>query len=141
MTFRFAILHHQFPAGARRVDHWDLLLELPPTGESPAARERDLMTFEVLKPPHQWGQRTWVQRLPDHRNIYLDYEGSISGGRGEVTRIFSGAIHWQVLEANRIVLEIDAKETANQQFMSGTLLLTKQSEFPEDKTWVMKLQP
>jgi hypothetical protein len=28
--------------------------------------------------------------LPDHRTIYLDYEGPISGGRGEVSRWDAG---------------------------------------------------
>jgi hypothetical protein len=29
-------------------------------------------------------------RLPDHRAFYLDYEGPVSGGRGEVLRVWAG---------------------------------------------------
>lgn len=35
---------------------------------------------------------TWLtaQTLPDHRLMYLDYEGPISGNRGTVSRLTSG---------------------------------------------------
>ncbi len=31
-----------------------------------------------------------AERIADHRRLYLDYEGPISGGRGEVRRIAAG---------------------------------------------------
>jgi hypothetical protein len=31
-----------------------------------------------------------ITRQPDHRRMYLDYQGPISGDRGEVARIASG---------------------------------------------------
>ncbi|HYE21433.1 MAG TPA: hypothetical protein VEA69_23500 [Tepidisphaeraceae bacterium] len=33
---------------------------------------------------------TPATRLPNHRPIYLDYEGPVSGGRGRVTRVAGG---------------------------------------------------
>ena len=31
-----------------------------------------------------------LERLPDHRRHYLDYEGPVSGNRGHVRRVASG---------------------------------------------------
>jgi hypothetical protein len=33
-------------------------------------------------------------RLPMHRRLYLSYEGPISQGRGQVTRVGMGTLHW-----------------------------------------------
>ncbi|TWU01453.1 hypothetical protein [Neorhodopirellula pilleata] len=35
-----------------------------------------------------------VDRLPDHRHIYLDYQGELSGNRGQITPILSGQFRW-----------------------------------------------
>ncbi len=52
------------------------------------------------------------ERMADHRLAYLDYEGPISGDRGEVTRVDQGAcivIEWNdsrvdvVVEGTRLV--------------------------------------
>jgi len=45
-----------------------------------------------------------AEQLPDHRRLYLDYEGSISGGRGTVTEWDSGS--YTVIRRNDQVLEI-----------------------------------
>ncbi len=66
---RFRILIHDHP----RL-HWDLLLE------SVAA----LTTWRLLKEPSTPGDIP-AEALPDHRQIYLEYSGPVSGGRGTVT--------------------------------------------------------
>jgi hypothetical protein len=75
----FAILEHQMPAGAARGLHWDVMLE----------RNGALATW--ASPP--WSTRTvheLAEALADHRLAYLDYEGPVSGDRGDVTRIDRG---------------------------------------------------
>ncbi len=67
---RFAILQHEGPEGL----HWDLLLE---TGSV-------LRAWALPQPPAP-GVELAARGLPDHRPLYLDYEGPISGGRGTVT--------------------------------------------------------
>ena len=47
------------------------------------------------------GAKAEVQRIADHRKIYMEYEGEISGGRGTVKRVAEGLA---------TVLEITAKE-------------------------------
>jgi hypothetical protein len=44
-----------------------------------------LLTWALASPPDTTGALD-ACRLDDHRVIYLDYEGEVSGGRGSVTR-------------------------------------------------------
>jgi hypothetical protein len=73
---RFVILTHDHPHL-----HWDLLLEVP--------GQEALSTWRLEKPPAP-GEIIKAQALPDHRRVYLDYEGPISEGRGEVERWDAG---------------------------------------------------
>lgn len=67
---RFAILRHDSPRGV----HFDLLLEM---GSA-------LKTWALPQPP---GPDEMVcEALPDHRSVYLDYEGPVSDDRGSVDR-------------------------------------------------------
>jgi len=67
---RFAVLRHDSPGGL----HFDLLFEM---GSA-------LKTWALPQPP---GPGKMVcEALPDHRPIYLDYEGPVSGDRGSVER-------------------------------------------------------
>jgi hypothetical protein len=71
---RFVVLEHDRP-----VLHWDLMLE---AGDV-------LQTWRLAKPP-ALGCAIEATALPDHRRIYLDYEGPISGDRGMVRRWDAG---------------------------------------------------
>jgi len=115
-TFRFTVLRHELPLHSQRECHWDLLLEPPgnsPDGTRPSANstlfqsEAGLLTFEVPMPPEEWvNNKLGVKRLPDHRLLYLHYEGPISGDRGHVKRVLSGLIQWKVLQADLLVLSV-----------------------------------
>lgn len=81
MPSRFVILHHTTPGG----EHWDLMLE---HGDV-------LLTWQLLKEPT--GPESLpipAKRIGDHRKLYLDYEGPLSGGRGEVSRVESGTVEF-----------------------------------------------
>lgn len=69
-------------AAAGRFDHWDLMLEQSGT----------LVTFELDRLPWERGLFL-TRRLADHRLAYLDYEGHVSGNRGQVIRLDRG--HYQ----------------------------------------------
>lgn len=75
---RFAILEHDWPSR-----HWDLLLE---DGDA-------LLAWRLLEEPRV-GSTVSAEKNADHRKIYLDYEGPISGHRGSVTRWNSGTFQW-----------------------------------------------
>jgi hypothetical protein len=71
----FVILTHETPATAARPSHWDFMLE----------HEGALWTWCLQQSPDQ-AEPQPAERLPDHRAMYLDYEGPISGNRGSVTQ-------------------------------------------------------
>lgn len=62
------------------MPHFDLLFETAPG--SP------LVSFRCLQWPITQCQP--LEKLPDHRPIYLDYEGKISNNRGHVHRVERG---------------------------------------------------
>jgi hypothetical protein len=68
---RFVVLEHDHP-----VLHWDLMLEA----------DGVLQTWRLAKPPLPSAAAIEAARLPDHRMMYLDYEGPVSGNRGMVNR-------------------------------------------------------
>jgi len=71
---RFVILTHDHP-----FPHWDFMLE----------QKDSLWTWRLLGPPDSAGPIP-AEPLPNHRLAYLDYEGSVSGNRGTVSRWDTG---------------------------------------------------
>ena len=67
---RFVILEHDHP-----VLHWDFMLEIGGV----------LRTWRLPRAPSTTEP---IEAIPlgDHRLAYLDYEGPVSGGRGQVRR-------------------------------------------------------
>ena len=65
---RFAILTHDHP-----FPHWDFLLE---NGDR-------CRTWRLLASPDSHGAKFRPKRLPDHRLMYLDYEGPVSLAAGK----------------------------------------------------------
>lgn len=70
---RFVILQHDHP-----FVHWDLMLEVGAA----------LRTWRLPAPPTE--QPKEATPLGDHRRMYLDYEGAVSGDRGHVKRWDAG---------------------------------------------------
>ena len=85
---RFAILEHDWPSR-----HWDLLLE---DGET-------LLAWRLLEEPRA-GMAVIAEKNADHRTVYLDYEGPVSGDRGSVTRWDAGT--FECIERTSDALEV-----------------------------------
>ncbi len=83
------LLHRAEPGDKTQIDHWDLMIERPDS----KGRETGLLTWSFHKPPVD-GLQCEAKRLPEHRSLYLDYEGPISGGRGSVEQILKGDAEW-----------------------------------------------
>jgi hypothetical protein len=75
---RYVILEHDHP-----MLHWDFLLEAGLV----------LRTWRLEEPPHP-DHPVRAEASFDHRLLYLDYEGPISGGRGHVRRWDQGTFEW-----------------------------------------------
>jgi len=87
---RFAILRHDHP-----VVHWDLFLE---SGQV-------LRSWRLLAPLVS-DATVPAEPLGDHRLLYLDYEGPVSGGRGAVTRMDAGTFVWELDAADGVVVQL-----------------------------------
>jgi hypothetical protein len=83
---RFVLLEHDHPQR-----HWDLLLEAGTV----------LRSWRLSAPPGT-APEVVAEPTPDHRLLYLDYEGPVSGGRGSVQRWDDGSFEWQEDGAERI---------------------------------------
>ena len=90
------------PVDSGRISHWDLLLEHP-TGFG-----EKLLAFAAPTPPEEWGHAIVVEQLPDHRFVYLDYQGPVSGNRGSVSRVLDGTIQWQEFSATSLIAAVQS---------------------------------
>ena len=75
---RFVILAHDWP-----FPHWDFLAE----------RNGVLRAWRLLTEPKP-GTDVASEPNFDHRLLYLDYEGPLSGNRGSVARWDAGTCEW-----------------------------------------------
>jgi hypothetical protein len=91
---RYVVLHHTGIA----EPHFDLLFELSEGSMLAAVRCREW-------PLNDGAQ---FERIADHRRVYLEYEGEISGGRGNVRRIESGTCEVKIEGAQSILLTLDS---------------------------------
>jgi hypothetical protein len=83
---RFVVLEHDHP-----TLHWDLMLEV---GEV-------LWTWRLSAPPAP-GEPLEAERTFNHRPLYLDYEGPVSGDRGRVIRWDQGLFAWLKREETEV---------------------------------------
>lgn len=83
---RYVILEHNHPAL-----HWDFMLEAG----------KVLRTWRLSACPEE-GRTVAAEAALDHRPVYLDYEGPVSGNRGTVTRWDFGTFTWLSDEAEDI---------------------------------------
>jgi DNA polymerase Ligase (LigD) len=94
---RFVVLEHDHP-----VLHWDMMLEA----------DGALQTWRLAQPPLPSSAAIEATRLPDHRMMYLDYEGPVSANRGTVKRWDTGTFEF----------DENSTPTANILHMNGTRL-------------------
>jgi hypothetical protein len=107
---RFAILSHDHPH-----IHWDLLLE-----------EGNVLRAFRLEGPPAPGRTFEAERINDHRLIYLEYEGPISGDRGEVRQWDAGQFEWSVDATERMVVSLVGRN------FQGELELTRRMSDSSD---------
>jgi hypothetical protein len=90
----FALLEHSTTEGV----HWDFLVERP--------HSQRLPTWRLVQNPLSGTGPIDAQRIGEHRRFYLDYEGPISGGRGEVRRIDRGEATILAWSEDRVRLDL-----------------------------------
>lgn len=110
---RYVILRHDLPTQADRPTHWDLMLE----------GQAGLATWALAAPPAP-GLTVAATRLADHRALYLDFEGLVSGDRGRVTRWDAGTYHLMSESASRWEVMLSGE------VLQGQLLLEADPDAP-----------
>ncbi|GAB5495032.1 MAG: hypothetical protein Phyf2KO_01120 [Phycisphaerales bacterium] len=94
---RAVILRHTLPDGSWHHD-WLVQRSANPTDPVPSfrtghARPDNPGSFDA-------------EQIGDHRALYLDYEGEVTGGRGEVARLVTGEVLSATWSRDHIGLEI-----------------------------------
>jgi hypothetical protein len=100
---RFVLLAHDHPH-----PHIDLMLEV----------DAVLWTWQLPAFPGD-GVCGEARRIFDHRPVYLDYEGPVSGGRGLVRRLDRGSYDWLVQAPGRLEAQLSSER------LSGRLELVQ----------------
>ena len=121
MMPRFVILRHEVPQSFPRPSHWDFMLEV----------EDVLLTWSLPQTPAA-DRILPVASLSDHRKVYLDYEGAISGGRGCVRRWDWGDFDW--LERTDDQLKVRLRGTR----LQGTITMQRTTS---SRTWQLAFVP
>lgn len=108
---QFVILRHDHPQL-----HWDLMLE----------EESVLKTWRLNEPPaidptsDESSIDLVAEALPDHRLVYLDYEGPVSGDRGEVLQWDRGTFSLLERSDDSIVALLTGEELAGRVTLKKT---------------------
>jgi len=129
---RFVLLRHECPPHLAKPSHWDFMLQ----------QDCVLATWQLIALPADWhrlleldGSQSenivLAERLPDHRLAYLDYEGPISGDRGEVHRIAAGT--FEVLQQSDERLQV----VLSSEKLQGVVQLTRDTAQPQ--AWQLRL--
>lgn len=105
LTVPTALLLHRTADGS----HHDWLLGTPDYLQAPDTR---LWTARVVPPSRHWrGLGSFgLTVIAPHRRAYLDYQGTISGGRGSVIRIDRGTAVIRLWSSGRIVWDVRMRD-------------------------------
>ncbi|MAE65435.1 MAG: hypothetical protein CMJ18_14285 [Phycisphaeraceae bacterium] len=97
---RTVLLRHVTKGG----HHFDWMLEPP----GPDAAPERLWTARVRLPSWCWRRAVTLdlQAIGAHRRAYLDYEGPVSGDRGDVRRVDEGRFDPAVWSDDLLVLKV-----------------------------------
>ena len=106
----WVLLHHQVDGllvasdGLGRGDHYDLMLSPPGAGL--------LWTWAIpINPVHQeLPLECQAERLSDHRRMYLNYQGPVSGDRGHVQRAAKGTFEVVVWSEQQVEVRLRLDE-------------------------------
>src|SRR5438045_4201299 len=84
-ALRMVVLRHDLGDGSH---HFDWLIATDPQCTEPLVSFRLNTPLDQLEP----GRSLVIERMADHRSVYLEYEGPISDDRGLVKRIAAGSL-------------------------------------------------
>jgi hypothetical protein len=86
--------------GAGQV-HWDLLIEVP--------EQERLATWRLAENPIAGPPEIAAEHIGDHRRVYLEYEGELSGRRGSVRRLDRGASVLEEYSQHKVTADLEGE--------------------------------
>ena len=86
---------------------------------------------DLCCPPLATGNTVQAEQLPDHRPTYLEYEGLLSGNRGQVHRIDHGTYEGDTVSPLNRQLELAGNT------VRGRIIL----ECDEQERWLLHCEP
>lgn len=95
MALRYVILHHL----GIETPHFDVLIE--------TSEDSSLSAWRLGRWPPADGDI--ATPLPDHRRIYLTFQGPISNNRGHIKRVAEGVCDIQHHSPDQLVVLLDGK--------------------------------
>lgn len=113
---RFVVLRHETP----QDEHFDFMLEA----------DGVLKTWALPTAPTA-GAEIDCESLPDHRLAYLDYQGPISDGRGNVTQWDAGTYSIEEQDDDQWIVTLSGRRLA------GRVALRRSADDP--KRWRFSL--
>jgi len=119
---RFVILRHEPAPDTPQRLHWDFMLEA----------EQVLRTWALAERPSP-GVRICATRLPDHRLVYLDYEGPVSANRGCVRRWDQGSYEVVNDSPSQTTVRLAGEQ------IHAIAMLTRAAD--DSRLWTFELQP
>lgn len=140
----FVLLHHTVAGG----EHWDLCIDClddpdtdrsqPNVSQPDAPQPDDARTLATWQLSHNPATRlvsnnsqpVAARRIADHRRVYLDYEGAISGNRGRVTRVDRGTCAVLSRDSRRWAIALTGS------LLIGTFEIAAAEDL--DDTWLLR---
>jgi hypothetical protein len=83
--------------------HWDFMLEAG-----------DALRTWAIDAPVVAGRDLPARALGDHRKLYLEYEGEISGQRGKVRRVDAGTFRVLIWSAHHVRVAVTGTQLAGE---------------------------
>ena len=119
---RYVVLHHRRLSSGN--SHFDWMFE---NGES-------LLTWATDSLPSRTSASSVpANKLPDHRALYLTYEGPLSDDRGDVSQVEKGYFNAICIQADHYEFELTGDR-------AGTLSF-KRNQRGLDATWAWSFRP
>jgi hypothetical protein len=113
---RFVVLEHEWNGV-----HWDFMLE----------NGAGLRTW-AIDAPITPGRDLPARALADHRPVYLEFEGELSGNRGKVRRADAGTFRILIWSADHVRVEVAGTQLA------GVVDLSRSGTAP-NRPWTFRL--
>lgn len=118
---RYVVLEHRWDGV-----HWDLMLDVG-----------DVLRTWAIDAPITTGVDLPARALGDHRRIYLDFEGEISGGRGTVRRVERGLYEPLIWTPGHVRVRLEGGQFVGEAELRGTG--PGANETPLAVPWILRL--